>query len=310
MKLTDILSNEEWIIFANELSERFNINCNVYDKFGAGFNDIPRWCNRLCPKIKANKDSFTDICLSSNQYFMVKAERTRKPVVGECDAGLIKIAVPIFFEETFLGISGGCGLLPVDGEVESFMIEKLLGLSEQEVAGLCWDMGTMTEAQALEMIAFIEKRIQQFIGEMKNRPISEQAKRFEQVQKFIGNWSDDALGVKPIFMSFYQDLRNKAEAEIEFYERPGISYSLRGIQQNDNSRPLFVMVDVIDDDPKRRWLSVCFYGDTIKDPDELGDLIPGGLLGSDGYCFDITESDNHLHEYIRQRIQEAYEIGK
>ena len=131
MKLTDILSNEEWIIFANELSERFNMNCNVYDKFGAGINGIPRWCNRLCPKIKENKDSFTDICLSSNQYFMAKAERTRKPVVGECDAGLIKIAVPIFFEEIFLGTSGGCGLLPVDGEVESFMIEKLLGLSEQ-----------------------------------------------------------------------------------------------------------------------------------------------------------------------------------
>jgi hypothetical protein len=67
------------------------------------------------------------------------------------------------------------------------------------------------------------------------------------------------------------------------------------------------MIDIIDDDPKQRWLSVCFYGDTIEDPDDQGDLIPGGLLGSDGYCFNLTESDESLKEYVGQRIQEAYE---
>jgi hypothetical protein len=66
------------------------------------------------------------------------------------------------------------------------------------------------------------------------------------------------------------------------------------------------MIDVIDDDPKQRWLSVCFYGDMIEDPDELGDLIPEGLLGADGYCFDITESDDSLEEYVRKRMNEAY----
>jgi hypothetical protein len=38
------------------------------------------------------------------------------------------------------------------------------------------------------------------------------------------------------------------------------------------------MVDVIDDDPEVRWLSVCFYGEMITDPDEAGELIPEGLL--------------------------------
>ena len=66
------------------------------------------------------------------------------------------------------------------------------------------------------------------------------------------------------------------------------------------------MIDVIDDDPKERWLSVCFYGDTIIDPDEEGDLIPEGLLGDDGYCFDLVDADKFLMTYVRQRIQEAY----
>jgi hypothetical protein len=66
------------------------------------------------------------------------------------------------------------------------------------------------------------------------------------------------------------------------------------------------MIDVIDDDPKARWLSVCFYGDMIQDPDEHGDFIPEGLLGADGHCFDIDEADESLLQYVRARIQEAY----
>ena len=128
----------------------------------------------------------------------------------------------------------------------------------------------------------------------------------QRVQNFVDDWKDDELGLKPVFAAYLQDLQIKADAEIEFNERPGISYSLRGIHKNQKDKPLFVMIDVIDDDPKERWLSVCFYGDTIQDPDEEGDLIPGGLLGSDGYCFDLTESDEVLEEYVHQRIQEAY----
>jgi hypothetical protein len=128
-----------------------------------------------------------------------------------------------------------------------------------------------------------------------------------KVRKFLDEWTDDSLEMKPIFISLFQDLQDKDDVGFEFYERSGISYSLRGIHKNHKDKPLFVMVDVIDDDPKQRWLSVCFYGDMIEDPDEIGDLIPGGLLGSDGYCFDITESNEHLNQYVRRRIQEAYE---
>lgn len=128
----------------------------------------------------------------------------------------------------------------------------------------------------------------------------------EAVRNFIDEWREDPLGTRETFKTMYQDLLKMDAAGIEFNERPGISYSLRGIHKNQTDRPLFVMIDVIDDDPKERWLSVCFYGDMIQDPDELGDLIPEGLLGSDGYCFDISEADNALSEYVQQRIQEAY----
>jgi hypothetical protein len=128
----------------------------------------------------------------------------------------------------------------------------------------------------------------------------------KKIQDFIDAWTDDGLGLKPVFVSLFQNLRDKAQADIEFHERPGISYSLRGLRSERSERPLFVMVDVIDDAPGERWLSVCFYGETIQDPDELGDLIPDGLLGEDGYCFDISEADDRLVSYVGQRVEEAY----
>jgi len=127
-----------------------------------------------------------------------------------------------------------------------------------------------------------------------------------KIQEFIDQWSEDALGIKSIFLALYQEMLNDDKIRFEFNERPGVSYSLRGIHLKQKDRPLFVMIDVIDDDPEQRWLSVCFYGDMIEDPDELGDLIPEGLLGADGYCFDITEADAYMEKYVGQRIREAY----
>jgi len=93
---------------------------------------------------------------------------------------------------------------------------------------------------------------------------------------------------------------------LEFDARPGITYSLRPKHNNQKKRSLFVMADVIDDDPDARWLSICFYGEMISDPMEMGDLIPQGLLGEDGYCFDLDEYDENAVKYLKERIDEAY----
>ena len=163
MELTDILSKEEWAVFEKELFDRFQINCTVYNSDGVGVTGKPNWCNRLCPEIKGNKDSLAAICAPGNQNFMAQAKQTRQPVIDECDAGMMKIAVPIFSQDEFLGTAGGCGLLPADGEVETFLIEKTAGLTEMEMAGLCEGIGTMSEDQAEEMAAFIENKIAEFM---------------------------------------------------------------------------------------------------------------------------------------------------
>jgi hypothetical protein len=64
-------------------------------------------------------------------------------------------------------------------------------------------------------------------------------------------------------------------------------------------------VDIIDDEPEARWLSVCFYADLVTDPEEHGDVVPGGLAGDDALCFDLDSPENNIEHYMLQRLQEA-----
>ena len=91
----------------------------------------------------------------------------------------------------------------------------------------------------------------------------------------------------------------------ELVARPGISYSLRATGTEQKERPLFVLVDVVDDDPAERWLSVCFYNDMISDPEELGDFVPEGLMGKDALCLNLDEENAAMQAYILERVKEA-----
>ncbi len=121
---------------------------------------------------------------------------------------------------------------------------------------------------------------------------------------FLESWSEDPLNVKPAFLQLKSCLEECDKAQLSFKMRPGVSYSLRGSMNGDAG--LFVMVDVVDDDPEARWLSVCFYDSQITDQRDIGDWVPEGLNGKDARCFDVSEQDADLVAYVEERIREAF----
>ena len=127
---------------------------------------------------------------------------------------------------------------------------------------------------------------------------------------FFDQWTNDPNAVKPIFSRFKDLLESFEGASLTFKARPGVSYSLRGVWP-EQGRDLFVMVDVVDDDPADRWLSVCFYDDQVSDPDELGDWAPEGLNGQDARCFSIEKADEvDMVAFTEARICEAWEAAR
>ncbi len=130
------------------------------------------------------------------------------------------------------------------------------------------------------------------------------------LEAFITTWKETSSKTKLAFTQIYEHLKTLEDITLEFKARPKVSFSLRPRHNNQKNRSLFAMVDVIDDDPEERWLSICFYKEMITDPDEVGDLIPEGLLGEDGYCFDLYEYDKDEINYIKTRLSQAWETAK
>lgn len=133
--------------------------------------------------------------------------------------------------------------------------------------------------------------------------------KIKKLSAMLDSWQQDNNGTKKAFLEFYDLLASKDSVNLSFKSRPGVSHSLRasvkGKRENDR---ILTLIDIIDDEPENRWLSVCFYAENITDPKEEGDIIPGGLLGEDGYCFDLFEEDDEMITYLKDRINEACEV--
>lgn len=124
-----------------------------------------------------------------------------------------------------------------------------------------------------------------------------------ELNAFIEEWEETSEKNREVFLHFREYLGKKEGVSFEFISRPGLTYSLRAVHAAQKKKELFVMVDVIEDEPK--WLSICFYGEMITDPEEKGDFVPEGLLGEDAICFDIEKQDEELIRYIENRLDEA-----
>ncbi|MBO4369285.1 MAG: hypothetical protein J5803_04220 [Desulfovibrio sp.] len=126
---------------------------------------------------------------------------------------------------------------------------------------------------------------------------------------FLDDWKSDPNRAKVAFMQ-YKELLSVPNVSFHWKARPGVSYSLRAQHSAQKNRDLFVLIDVIDDEPENRWLSVCFYADMVTDPKELADFVPNGLLGEDARCFNLEDDDENMKAYIADRLQEALAYAK
>ena len=160
MTLIDILPIEKWIELEKEINKRSGLNASVFDADGIRITDFKKWANRLCPVVKANEKGQSYICAVAHQNAANQAQKTRQPAIIECDAGLVKVVVPIFVDNEFLGVAGGCGLLLYGSEVDSFLINKTTGIDVGEIENLSNDIATIAMVNIESIIKYIEQEIE------------------------------------------------------------------------------------------------------------------------------------------------------
>jgi len=169
MKLTDVLSIEKWIALENEIMEKSGSCANVYDPDGFKIIKDKKWPNPLCSAINHNKNGQTAICAPAHQNLAAIAKKTKKGIAEECDAGIVKIVVPIFVGDEFVGSVGCCGLMFEHGEVESFLINKIMEMDEDEIASLSQEASVISEKDAQFLIDFIQERLDRIIGDFEKK---------------------------------------------------------------------------------------------------------------------------------------------
>ncbi len=127
----------------------------------------------------------------------------------------------------------------------------------------------------------------------------------EGLQKFLAEWTADPNNVKPLFLALLEHTERLPEIRVRYKERPGISHSVRLVNSALPEGGFFALLDVINDDPANRWLSVCFYADMVNDYAQKGDHIPGGLGGADSICYSVQDPAG-FEDYLKNKITEAF----
>jgi ligand-binding sensor protein len=166
MELTDILEMEKWLKLEEETYQKSGLNVSAFNTKGVRIaGPVKNWANRICPAIKSTDKGQAFICAIAHMNMANAAQKTGKPVVGECDAGLIKIVIPVFVKDEFIGAFSACGLVSETSEIDSFLINKTTGIEEIEIEGLCSDIDTVSSEKIKQLSDSMKEKVDKVVAD-------------------------------------------------------------------------------------------------------------------------------------------------
>lgn len=163
MTMEELMPVGQWKRLEAEINQATGLNAAVFDAHGTRVTNVALWGNTLCPLIKSNSASAQAICSVAHQEIARQAQLTRQAAVAECDAGMLKICVPIFAKHLFVGIAGGCGRFLVPDHLESFHISQLTGLPVAEIEELAAGIPCLTDLEVQAATDFIAGRVEEIL---------------------------------------------------------------------------------------------------------------------------------------------------
>lgn len=167
MQLTDLAPLDKWIELEKDIHQKSGLDVNIFDTKGYRISEFKNWANRLCPEIKATDKGQSFICAPAHMNIAALAMRSKQPVIEECDAGMLKLVVPIFLDDKFVGAFGACGFLLDEGEVDSFLVNKMTDISEDSIEELAEGIPGITTEKAKALGQYIMNKIATIVADYK-----------------------------------------------------------------------------------------------------------------------------------------------
>ncbi|MGD8342445.1 MAG: PocR ligand-binding domain-containing protein [Desulfobacterales bacterium] len=164
MQLTDLAPLERWVELEKDIHQKSGLDVNVFDTKGYRISELKNWANQMCPAIKATDKGQSFICAPAHMNIATLAMRSKQAVIEECDAGMLKLVVPIFAGEEFVGAVGACGFLLDDGEVDSFLVNKMTDISEEKIENLTTGIERISTPKALALGQYIMNQINAIVS--------------------------------------------------------------------------------------------------------------------------------------------------
>lgn len=164
MKPTDIATPAEWQNIQSLFAAVTGLTSVTFDIDGNPVSP-PDFQNEFCRTLRSNPEG-TKLCKESHMKIAKEAMVTKKPLIGRCRAGLIKVVVPIFFKGEIIGFTGGCGVYLKDSGLDMMsLIEagSLAGLNEEKVRKLSETIKGIDNRIIDEEIRILQAKVETFV---------------------------------------------------------------------------------------------------------------------------------------------------
>ncbi|MBI4965137.1 MAG: PocR ligand-binding domain-containing protein [Desulfomonile tiedjei] len=146
----DLKTKEEWQEILNRFATETKMTATLTDSTGKqliGTNSR----GPLCAAVRENEKALTFICSQTNTAMLAVIRKILRPELDLCEAGLIRVVVPIVKDGSLIGQVTACGLASDEEEPNSFLVSKELGISEEKAIELSQSIPLGSEEELREI---------------------------------------------------------------------------------------------------------------------------------------------------------------
>ena len=154
----DVMSKDEWDEILDQFAQKTRMVACLGDPNG---NVIQCRSDRtpLCFAIRSKQETLTYICSQASITMSAVIAKTLKPELDFCQAGMMRVALPIVRDGSMIGQVFACGLASEEEEIEVSLLAKQLGIPENDVREMVGSTPVGTEEAVEKAVAELFDKI-------------------------------------------------------------------------------------------------------------------------------------------------------